>query len=102
MADLGPVGDALKVIHELMVDDWTDFGTGNAIVPPNVRLQAATYILDQTIGKSTTSVEVSGSVQLESLMAAVLVNPDGDVAHSVIEGEMAEEEPDEDDDAGGP
>ena len=89
--------DATRVMHKLMMNEDTDFD-GKPLVNPSVRLQAATYLLDQTIGKSTTPVEISGNVVLESLFAKVLVNDDsGDVAHPVIDGEVVEEEDDDDD-----
>lgn len=92
-------GDAVRVMAQLMKEDGTDFD-GKPLVPPTVRLSAATYVLDQIIGKSTTPIDVTGNIQLESLFAAVLVNADGKQAHPVIEGEVVEEEPDDDDDGG--
>jgi hypothetical protein len=91
-------GDAVKVMTNLMKEDGVDFD-GKPLVPPGVRLSAATYVLDQIIGKPTQHVEVEGNVVLESLMAKVLVNPDGSTAHPVIDGEVVEDEEDDDDDS---
>lgn len=93
-------GDAVRVMHKLMTNEDTDFD-GKPIVSPSVRLQAAAYLLDQTIGKPTTPVEVTGNVVLESLMAKVLVNEDGTPAHPVIDAEVVEDEVEDDDEEGG-
>lgn len=93
-------GDAVRVMADLMKEDGTDFD-GKPLVPPSVRLNAATYVLDQIIGKPTNPVEVTGNVALQSLMADVLVNDDeGTKAHPIIEGEVATE-PDDDEDSDG-
>ena len=89
-------GDAVRVIHKLMKSEDTDFD-GKPIVSAAVKLQAAQYLLDQTIGKSTASVEVTGNVQLEHLFATVLVNEDGSPAHPVIDGTVVEDDEDDDD-----
>lgn len=52
--------DALKTIHELMTDKGVD-DEGRPTTPAKVRLDAATYYLDQFIGKARTSVEFSAS-----------------------------------------
>lgn len=89
--------DATRVMHKLMTSEELDYD-GKPIVSASVRLDAAKYLLDQTIGKATNQVEITGNVQLEHLMASVLVNPDGREAHPVIDGEVMEH--DEDDDKG--
>lgn len=96
-------GDAVRVMRDLMTSEETDYD-GKPLVSPSVRLQAATYVLDQTVGKATTPVEVTGNVIVESLMAKILVNEDGTPAHPVIDAEVVEdeEEPEDDDDDGGP
>lgn len=98
---LSYTGDAMRVMHKLMTDESTDFNTGKPLVSPSTRLDAAKYILDQSIGKATNPVEITGNVVLQSLMADVLVNPGGDLSHPVIEGEVASsaDEDDEDDDS---
>ncbi len=92
-------GDAVRVMHKLMTSEETD-DDGKPMVSASVRLQAAQYLLDQTVGKATNPVEVTGNVQLQHLMANVLVNPDGSLSHPVIDGEVAEDEDDEDDEEG--
>lgn len=94
-------GDAVRVMAALMKEDGTDFD-GKPLVPPSVRLQAATYVMDQIIGKPKSQVEVTGNVVLESLMAEVLVNDDsGAHAHPVLDGEVVEDTAEEDDDDDG-
>lgn len=93
-------GDAVRVMANLMKEDGTDYD-GKPLVTPSVRLQAATYVLDQIIGKATNPVEVTGNVVLQSLMADVLVNDDDlTKSHPVIEGEIAEEDPDDEEGGG--
>jgi hypothetical protein len=87
--------DATRVMHKLMMSEDLD-DDGKPLVSASVKLQAATYLLDQTIGKPTNQVEVTGNVQLEHLMATILVNPDGGQSHPVIDAEVAEEDDDED------
>lgn len=92
--------DAVRVMHELMTNADTDFD-GKPLVSPSVRLQAATYVMDQVIGKPTTPVEVTGNVVLESLMARVLVNDSSNThAHPIIDGEIVEDDDDDDEDGG--
>jgi hypothetical protein len=85
--------DATRVLHKLMVSDELD-DDGKPIVSASVKLNAAQYLLDQTIGKATNPVEVTGNVQLQHLFASVVVNPDGSEAHPVIDGQVVEEEDD--------
>jgi hypothetical protein len=92
-------GDAVRVIRELMLDDSID-DRGKPVVSDKVRMDAAKYVLDHTIGKPTNYVEVTGNVQLETLMATVLVNADGSPAHPVIDGQVVEDEFDDDEDGG--
>lgn len=86
---------ALDMFKRLMEDDSED-DNGRPVTPSTVKLQAATYILDQVAGKPTTKVELSGSVKLEQVLAEVMVNPDGEDAHPVIDGYVVEEEDDDD------
>lgn len=84
-------GDAVRVIHKLMENEDED-EKGKPLVSAAVKLQAAQYVLDQTIGRPTVPVEVSGNVVLETLMAKVLVNEDGSPTHPVIDAEVVEDE----------
>jgi hypothetical protein len=93
-------GDAVRVMAELMNEDGTDLD-GKPLVAPTVRLQAATYVMDQIIGKSTTPIELTGNVVLQTLMADVVVNDEsGTVAHPVIEGTVVEVDPEEENEGG--
>lgn len=87
-------GDAVRVIAQLMNDDSVDMETGKPVVSPKTRLDAAKYVLDQVIGKPTNTVEVTGNVQLEHLMGSILVNPDGEQAHPVLDGEVVDDDED--------
>lgn len=77
--------DALRVFVEVMRDDRTD-ENGRPLTPSSVKLEAAKYVMDQIIGKATTKVELSGKLDLKHFLAEVMVNPDGEDAHPVIEG----------------
>ncbi|OLF04705.1 hypothetical protein BLA60_39480 [Actinophytocola xinjiangensis] len=83
-------GAAIDFLKDLMEDDRVD-ENGRPITPNSVKLQAATYLLDQIVGKSITHVELEGSVNLRHLMATVMVNPDGEESHPVV-GPTTEEE----------
>lgn len=91
-------GDAITTIIEIMQDKETD-ENGKYLTPSSVRLDAARYLLDQLIGKATAKVEVTGALDLQHILAAIMVNPDGRDAHPVIEGSSVtddEEDTDED------
>lgn len=90
-------GDAINVIISIMKDTDLD-DSGKYLTPSSVRLDAARYLLDQLIGKATAKVEVSGALDLQHILAAIMVNPDGRDAHPVIDGSVASDE--EKDDAG--
>lgn len=92
--------DAIKVLSSLMKDTDTD-EKGNYVVPASVKYQAATYILNHIIGTPKARVEVDTHNPLIELMGGILVNPDGEPSHRVIEGTIVvdeELEEDEDDD----
>lgn len=87
-------GAAVKVLVDLMKDDGTDLD-GKPLVPPSVRLKAAELVLDHTIGKPTAHVEIDTSDKLGSILAACMVNDDGEDAHPMIlPGEIIEEDED--------
>jgi hypothetical protein len=90
------VGAALSCLKELMDDDSCD-DNGRPVTPANVKLQAATYVLDQVIGKPTVQVETRTNTVLEGLLARVMINADGEDAHPIIEGTWSEPEEEEDD-----
>lgn len=88
---------AIDVLKELMSDQGID-DFGKPTTPASVKLQAAQYILNHVIGTPKARVEVNqGTDPVAELMGGVLVNPDGEPSHIVIEGEVVEE----DDDDGG-
>jgi hypothetical protein len=88
---------AMGVLVELMGDsDVDDFG--KPLVPASVRADCAKYIINQVIGTPTAKVEVAGASKFESLMADILVNPDGEASHMVIEAAQAVDEDDDEDD----
>jgi len=83
---------AIRTLNTLMTDQDTD-EKGNYVVPASVKLQAAQYILNHTIGTPKARVEVESHSPLMDLMGGVLINPDGKLSHHVIiEGEVVEEE----------
>lgn len=91
-------GDAVRTMHKLMTSEEVD-EDGKPIVSASVKLNAAQYLLDQTIGKATNPVEVTGNVQLQHLFASVVVNPDGSEAHPVIDGFTEEDDDPAEEDA---
>lgn len=76
--------DALRVIHAVMMDDRRD-DEGKPVVPASVRVDASKYLVDQVMGKAKTSIDLSASNPLEELMGGILVNPDGEPSHQIIE-----------------
>lgn len=81
-------GNAIDVMVELM----------NHSRVPVVRFNAAKYILDQIIGLPTQRVETKAQIEFESLLADVMVNPDGSSDGMVIDLEDTEWDEEEDDD----
>ena len=85
---------AIRTLSDLMSDMDTD-EKGNFVVPASVKLQAAQYILNHTIGTPKARVEVESHSPLMDLMGGVLINPDGEMSHHVvIEGEVVDESED--------
>lgn len=92
--------DAIRSLTGLLSNEEID-DFGKPIVSASVKLQAAQYILNQTIGTPKAKVELTNGSPLENFLADVLVNPDGEPSHGmVIEGSHYDAEPD-DDEAGG-
>lgn len=87
--------DAVKVVANLATDDETD-DDGKPLVPASVRLQAATYLIDQVLGKPTAKVELDAGQNLKDMLAGALVLPGGASA-TVIEGELVNDEEDDED-----
>lgn len=92
--------DALRTIHSVMTDDRRD-EFGKPLVSASVRLDAGKYLVDQFMGKATTTVDVHNGNTLAELMTGILVNADGEPSHQIIEGTVVEDladDNDEDDD----
>lgn len=87
--------DAIDVLKELMSDTGVD-DFGKPTTPASVKLQAAQYVLNHVIGTPKARVEVNdGTNPLAELMGGILVNPDGEPSHVVIEGTVVEDDDDE-------
>lgn len=85
---------AIQTLAELMGESGVD-DFGKAIVPATVRADCAKYILNHVIGTPKARVELNESNPLVDLLAGVLVNPDGNPSHAIIEGEVVEDNEDE-------
>lgn len=70
-------GLAIKTMADLMMQTKSH----------QTRFAAAQYILNQIIGTPKAHVEVSGSIELRTLLAECIVNPDGVDAHPIEIGE---------------
>lgn len=81
--------DAIKVLTDLMKNDEID-DFGKSVVPAAVKYQSATYIVNHVIGLPKARHEISTHNPLEELMGGILVNPDGEPSHQIIEGAMYE------------
>jgi len=91
--DLGTfAADALRVIHAVMMDKSRD-EAGKPVVPASVRVDVGKYLLDQFMGKATATVDVNAGNTLVELLGDVLVNPDGNPSHMIIEGSVVEDDP---------
>lgn len=89
--------DAITVLVGMMTNDEVD-DFGKPHVPASVKAQCSQYIINQAIGTPTAKVEVTSASPLELLMADVLVNPDGQPSHQIIEGSVVEDETEDDGD----
>lgn len=91
---------AIKVLNELMTDnDVDDFG--KPTTPSAVKLQAAQYVLNHIIGTPKARVEIDTHNPLAELMGGILVNPDGEPSHMIVEGTVVDQEEADDNDSGG-
>lgn len=81
---------AIDVLKDLMTDHEVD-DFGKPVVPAAVRLQAATYVLNHVIGMPKARVEVDSHNPLMDLMGGILVNPDGEPSHMVVEGSVVDQ-----------
>lgn len=88
--------DAIEVVYKIMMCEDRD-GEGRPIVDARTRLQAATFIIEHTIGKAKVPVELNGSADgYRQFLAGALkmVDTNGQLvdAHPVIDGDFVEEE----------
>lgn len=82
---VGHLEAAISVVGELATCDEVD-ERGNFIVPASVRLSAATYVIDQILGRATAKVEHDVTDKFGAFLAGAMVLEDGEDAHPVIEG----------------
>lgn len=82
-------GDAIKVMAQLMQNSRVDL----------VKFNAAKYILDQLIGMPTQRIEAEGTINVQSFLATVMENMDGE-KYNVIEGTIVEDDEDDEYDDG--
>lgn len=89
--------DAIGVLVGLMRNDEVD-DFGKPHVPASVKAQCSQYVINQAIGTPTAKMEITTASPLELLMADVLVNPDGQPSHQIIEGSVVEDDEEDGDD----
>lgn len=65
---------ALEVIQMILDSDASD-KRGRPHIPASVKLQAATFLLEHTVGKPTQHVTNDISVRLQGLLGVVMANP---------------------------
>lgn len=102
--------DAMNALDYLLNNEDMAKG-GRPLVPPTVRLQAATYVMDHLIGRPTQPVQTDVSVKLQGILGMAMVNPTddggfqlaqrGSIQQAALPGEIIVEEEDEDDDDDG-
>lgn len=85
---------AVATIVQILRDTSVDLD-GNPLVKPETRLKAAMFIIEHTIGKPQTNVQLEAGDDLKDFLARVMVNDDGEDAHPMIlPGEVVEDEDD--------
>jgi hypothetical protein len=87
---------ALRVLGEMLVTDETDH-TGKPIVSPKDRIDIAKFIIEHTIGKPPTKIEVGADEsKWRSVLAESVALPSGETDyHPTIDGEFEEVENDD-------
>lgn len=89
--------EALVVMQKILTDESVDMN-GKPLVSPSTKLQAATYLLDQVVGRPTQKTEAEISVKLQTMLGAVMVNPTGELAQGsqpfedVVDADVIEED----------
>jgi hypothetical protein len=99
--------DALTALRRIIGDEEED-RRGRPRVPANVKVQAATYLLDHIVGRPMQPTKSDISVKLQGILGTVMVNPSeggglvaGQVGSRALPAEItveAEDLEDEDDD----
>lgn len=87
---------AINVLRDIMTDTSED-DFGKPIVPASVRVDAAKYVLNHVIGTPIARVETNQTNPIADLMGDILVNPDGEPSHMIIDMPGGDEEDDDDD-----
>ena len=96
---------ALSVVRDILVNDDVD-EKGRPAIPPSVKLQAATFLIEHVVGKPTQRQEVDVSVRLQALLASATASPLADGAESfalpagIAYEEIIDADSEEDDDGG--
>lgn len=65
---------ALELLKKLLADDQVDY-KGKPLVTPQVKLSAATFLVEHIVGKPTQPTTTDISVKLQGILGAVMVNP---------------------------
>jgi len=65
---------ALDALRDIIENDERD-EKGKPLVPPSVKLQATTFLLEHVVGKPQQEVKSDISVTLQGVLAQVMVNP---------------------------
>lgn len=65
---------ALEVIHMILESDAED-RRGRPHIPASVKLEAAKFLLEHTVGKPKQHIQSDISVRLQGLLGTVMVNP---------------------------
>jgi hypothetical protein len=82
---------AIQTFAKLLTDDERD-DRGRPLVPPAVRLQAASFIYEHLVGKATTRVEVEAHTDEVFFRLAGAMVVDGTPAHPVAIGDRDDDE----------
>lgn len=69
------VPDALDMLAKLMGSNERD-ARGRPIVPPNTKVEIAKFLMEHAVGKPEQRIKTDLSVQLQGLLAHVMVNPE--------------------------
>lgn len=86
---------AVKAIINMIKDDSVDLD-GDPVVPAAVRLKAAEFVIEHTIGKPQSNVQIDAGDDFKNFLASVMVNDDGEDAHPItIPGSVYQDEDDE-------